>query len=190
MCFWAPKPPLFYHFWVNWGAPKHPPKYFLGYFHLFIILFGLSAFQNFFTFHFTMILRDFMIFLKLFAFFGKNLGILLNKNVFSVPNRNRYWATLETNFFNFSFFHYYNNSIPHTWEAAPMSQKKFCYFKPPYLRYQHSTSWTKTFWWTGRSVRSWRPNRTLRRTSTLTAGAALLLHSALETASAYKTTLQ
>ena len=77
--FGPPNPPLFYHFWVNWGAPKHPPKYFLGYFYLFFILFGLSAFQDFFTFHFTMILRDFMILLKLFAFFGKNLGILLNK---------------------------------------------------------------------------------------------------------------
>ena len=113
--------------WGGLGAQKRHPKYFLGYFYLFFILFGLSAFQDFFTFHFTMILWDFMIFFKLFAFFG----ILLNKNVFSVPNRNRYRATLETNFFNFSFFDYYNNSIPHTWEAAPMSQKKFCYFKPP-----------------------------------------------------------
>ena len=79
--FWGPQPPLFYHFWVNWGAPKHPPKYFLGYFYLFFILFGLSAFQDFFTFHFTMILRDFMTLLKIFAFFCKNLGILLNKNL-------------------------------------------------------------------------------------------------------------
>ena len=32
-----------------------------------------------------MILRDFMILLKLFAFFGKNLGILLNKITEIVP---------------------------------------------------------------------------------------------------------
>ena len=62
-----------------WGPKNDPPKYFFGYFYLFFILFGLSAFQDFFTFHFTMILRDFMILLKIFAFFGKNLGILLNK---------------------------------------------------------------------------------------------------------------
>ena len=79
--FLGPQTPLFYHFWVYWGAPKHPPKYFLGYFYLFFILFGFSAFQDFFTFHFTMILRDFMTLLKIFAFFCKNLGILLNKTL-------------------------------------------------------------------------------------------------------------
>ena len=65
--------------WGTKNAP--PPKYFLGYFYLFIILFGLSAFQDFFTFNFTTILRDFMTLLKKFAFFHKNLGILLNNNL-------------------------------------------------------------------------------------------------------------
>ena len=75
----------------GFGGPKTPPQnIFWVIFIFFFILFALSAFQDFFNFHFTMILRDFMTILKIFAFFCKNLGILLNKNVFSVPNRNRY----------------------------------------------------------------------------------------------------
>ena len=64
----------------GFGGPETPPQniFWVIFYHL-LILFGLSAFQDCFTFYFTMILRDFMIIFKIFRFFGKNLGILHSK---------------------------------------------------------------------------------------------------------------
>ena len=58
----------------GFGGPQTPPQNnFWGIFYRPIILFGLSAFQGRFIFHFHMIFRYFMILLRKTRFLGRNL---------------------------------------------------------------------------------------------------------------------
>ena len=60
----------------GFGGPQTPPQnnFWVIFYHP-IILFGLSAFQGRFIFHFHMILRYVMILLRKTRFLGRNLGI-------------------------------------------------------------------------------------------------------------------
>ena len=62
------------------GGPRRPPKnIFFAIFQRFVILLVLSAFQRTFTFYYTHVFSQFMMFLVKFGFLVENLGISYSK---------------------------------------------------------------------------------------------------------------